>query len=131
MKVELGLLYSPVIHTLAGLVLGIAGMSMVSSEATATAVFAVTMAYAIASPILIALRRWWFVNAILSAVGMFILLTIMPVLGLMVGEHESVRATGLLQVMPAMVFPCALVLSGVLRLLVVRKERGAAQQKAA
>ena len=122
-KLELGLLYSPVIHTLVGLALGIGGMSIVSSEAVATPVLAVTMAYAIASPILIALRRWWLVNAILSAVGMFVLLTIMPVLGLMVGEHESVPATGLLQVMPAMVFPGALVLSGILRLLIVLRER--------
>ena len=131
MKLELGLLYSPVIHTLAGLLLGIGGMSIVSGEAVATPVFAVTMAYAIASPILIALRRWWFVNAMLSAVGMFVLLTIMPVLGLMVGEHESVAGTRLLQVTPAMVFLAALCLSGILRLLIVLRERAAVQQNAA
>ena len=122
MKLERGLLYSPVIHTLVGLMLGIAGMSMVSSEAAFPA-FVVNMIYSVASPILIALRRWWFVNAILSTVGMIVLLLIMPVLGLMVADHESLGETQMLLMLPAMFFPCALVLSGVLRLVIVRRER--------
>ena len=124
MRSREGLLYSPIVHTMVCLVLGLAGMSMVPSE-TAVPVFAVTMAYAIASPILIALRRWWFVNAILCLVGMVVLLIIMPVLGALAGFEEMGEGAMLLM-LPAMFFPCALVLSGVLRFLIVRRERASA-----
>ena len=122
MKLEIGLLYSPIVHTLIGLGLGLAGMSMMSRE-SAVAVFAVTTIYALASPILIALRRWWFVNAILCVVGMIVLLFIMPFVGVMMAGHDTLGETSMLLMLPAMIFPCALVLSGVLRFVIVRRER--------
>jgi hypothetical protein len=97
---------------------------MMTSE-PAVAPFVVTTVYAIASPVLIAFRRWWFVNAILCTVGMIVLLLITPVLGLFVSGHESLGETQMLLVLPVMIFPCALVLSGILRFLIVRRERGA------
>jgi hypothetical protein len=125
MKSREGMIYSPIVHTLVGLVLGLAGMAMMSRE-SAVAVFAVTTIYALASPILIALRRWWFVNAFLCLVGMIVLLLIMPVVGVMMAGRDTLGETQMLLMLPAMIFPCALVASGVMRFLVVRKERASA-----
>ena len=120
MKSRAGLLYSPVMHTLVGLALGLAGMSMMPTE-PGTPVFVVTALYAVASPVLIALRRWWLVNAILSTIGMIVLLVMMPVLGAMAAGPGSFGSL-MINPLPAMIFPCAMVLSGIVRLLIVRRE---------
>ena len=83
-------------------------------------VFGAVMIYAIASPILIALRPGWWLNAITSVIGMVLMFTALP-MAIEAIAGRSLGESSMILLFPMMFYPVALVLSGIARLVIARR----------
>lgn len=115
-------LFNPLAHTFLFYLLGVVLVLLVPREPVLP-VFAVISAFAIVNPALIAARPHWWVNAVISVPCALLLLALLPataegVAGKRLGESTMVLLA------PVMFYPVALALSGIGRLLIVRKRAG-------
>jgi hypothetical protein len=117
------LLFNPVVHSLA---LGLLAVPLIllGGRAAVLIVLALLSVFVVASPALIALRPNWWLHAVGSAVVFVVFLGTLPT----VGERLSGRRFGsdaTVFLLPTMLFPVALALSGVVRWIRWRKEKSA------
>jgi len=95
----------------------------------AVPVFGATLLYAVASPLAIAIRPGWKMHAALSACGMLVLLTLFPMAAAAAARHSPPGETSRIMIVPMLVFPIALALSGVTRSKLARRAEAAAAQR--
>ena len=115
---------NPVLHVTVAFVLGLAAMRLDRRE-PAMIVFLVSALYALINPVLIALQPGWWFNVLLSSCGMVALLFVLPPMGLLVHDLDSLGETRITLVLPPLLFIVMLALSGILHLILVRVRRKA------
>lgn len=94
-------------------------------RAPSLAIFAVSLLHALASPLMITFRSGWVLNAVFSAVGMCMLLFVMPIVGGVALGLDSLGEEAIILIVPLLIFPVALAGSGILRLIIVKRGSGA------
>jgi hypothetical protein len=114
-------LLHPAAQTAVLFAIGVAAAAVFSRDPVVP-VFAVTMFYAVASPAAIAMRPGWWLNATFSALGMLMLFTLFPLAAAAAAGTPSLGETGILMV-PILMFPAALAISGMVRLRLARRQR--------
>lgn len=114
-------LLNPAAHGALLFVLGVAAARLFPAD-PAQPVFAAALLYAVASPAAIAVRPGWWLHAALSACGMVVLLTLFPMAAAAAAGQPSLGETSIILIVPMLVFPVALALSGVVRMRLARRQ---------
>jgi hypothetical protein len=102
---------SPVRRAALALLIALLGFFLAPRGARWVGVFAAITVYSIADPIINTFRSRWWLNAIKSLVG-FVLLFIASGL---IGDADRIGEGGMIFILPLMMYPVALALSGLIR----------------
>ena len=117
------LICNPLVHGLAVLVAGVL-LSAVAGPLAILVVFVFGVTYAIGSPLLIAGRPGWWLNAILSLVVFLLLLGLLTGLG-EAASRQHFGDDAMIMVVPVLIYPAALAVSLALHLSAAARRRRA------